>query len=321
MVVMETLPNDWDELQKSLSASILQSSVWAEFQDSLGRSTYFEWSNHWSWVGFEHNLKGIRYLFLPYGPTATLNSLEAVQSVVSTAKNEGFDFVRIEPIGNITIEDLIAVGGEKVVEVEPEYTQLVDLNQEEHQIRRGLNSGHRNLINGTQRRGLSIEISQSDEDFEEFLKMLHDTARRAKVKFHNDDYFWTIKKLLEPKGYAKLYTVRSQQGPVATALFYDYNGVRYYAHAGAYQDLNRKLNGSVSLLWRAIIDAKNASMHSLDLWGVAPGDNQKHKWAGISKFKKGFGGTTIQHLGTYDVPLNTTKYKLYKTYRKLRGRG
>ncbi len=321
MNTMETLPNDWDELQKSLGASILQSSVWAEFQESLGRSTYFEWSNHWSWVGYEHNLKGIKYLFIPYGPTASLNSLQAVQSVVQTAKSEGFDFVRIEPMGKVTPEDLSAISAEKVAEVEPEHTQVINLTLDIHQLRQGLHSGHRNLINGTERRGLKIEISQNDSDFEEFLSMLHDTARRAKVKFHSDDYFWAIKKLLEPKGNSKLYVVRSAEGLVAGALFYDYNGVRYYAHAGAFQEINRKLNGSVSLLWQSIIDAKNLGMHSFDLWGVAPGEDPKHKWAGISKFKKGFGGIAVQHLGTYDIPLNQTKYKLYKTYRKLRGRG
>lgn len=318
---MENLPNDWDELQKSLGASILQSSVWAQFQESLGRSTYFEWSNHWSWVGYEHSVKGIKYLFIPYGPTASLNTLESLQSVVSVANAEKFDFVRLEPLGEITKEDLTHIGAVKVAEVEPEFTQIIDLRQEEHLLRRGLNSGHRNLINGTVRRGLNIEISQKDEDFEEFIKMLHDTAKRAKVKFHSDDYYWAIKKLLEPKGNAKLYIVRSNQGLVAGALFYDYNGVRYYAHAGAYQDMNRKLNGSVSLLWQAIIDAKQSSMHSFDLWGVAPNEDMKHKWAGISKFKKGFGGKTVHHLGTYDIVLNTTKYKLYKTYLKLRGRG
>jgi lipid II:glycine glycyltransferase (peptidoglycan interpeptide bridge formation enzyme) len=62
-------------------------------------------------------------------------------------------------------------------------------------------------------------------------------------------------------------------------------------------------------------------MTSFDLWGVAPSDDVKHKWAGISKFKKGFGGTTIQYLGTYDIPLNNIKYKLYKAYCRIRGRG
>jgi lipid II:glycine glycyltransferase (peptidoglycan interpeptide bridge formation enzyme) len=318
---MNTLPNDWDEFQKSLGASILQSSVWAKFQESLGRSVYFSWSNHWSWVGYKHNLKGVRYLFLPYGPTATLNSQDALRSVVKLAKREGFDFVRLEPMGKITPEDLLSVGARKVAEVEPEYTQVLDLRFDEQQLRRGLNSGHRNLINGTRRRGLKIEVSQTNEDFEEFLKMLHDTARRAKVKFYSDNYFWTIKKNLEPSGNAKLYIARSKQGPVASALFYDYNGTRYYAHAGAYQDINRRLNGSVSLLWQAILDAKNANMTSFDLWGVAPSDDVKHKWAGISKFKKGFGGTTIQYLGTYDIPLNNIKYKLYKAYCRIRGRG
>lgn len=317
---MENLPNDWDELQKSLGASILQSRVWADFQESLSRSTFFEWSNHWSWVGFEHSQKGVRYLFLPYGPTASLNTNECLQSVVELAKREKFDFVRIEPMGKIDADDVALVDGAEVVEVEPKHTQLINLLQDEQQLRRDLNSGHRNLINGAERRGLTVRLTESDEDFEKFLEMLHNTAKRAKVKFHNDDYYWAIKKILGMRGFAKLYVVDSGEGIVAGALFYDYNGIRYYAHAGADQLLNRKLNGSVVLLWRAIIDAKSAGMHTMDLWGVAPNDDPKHKWAGISKFKKGFGGESITHLGTYDIPINHAKYRVYMLYRKFRGR-
>lgn len=318
---METLPNDWDELQKSLHASVLQSTAWAEFQQSLGRNICFEWSNHWSWVGYEHSLKGIRYLFLPYGPTASLNTLDALQSVVTQATSKKFDFIRIEPMGKIDIEDIRKANGIEVAEVEPKYTQIVDLTRDEQQLRKELNSGHRNHINGTERRGLSVRISDKDNDFEVFLSMLHDTAKRSKVKFHDDKYFWGIKKLLGGKGMAKLYVVDSAQGPVSMALFYDYNGVRYYAHAGAYQELNRKLHGSVVLLWQSMLDAKKIGMQSMDLWGVAPNNDPKHKWAGIAEFKKGFGGKTIGNLGTFDIPINQSKYKAYRLYRKLRGRG
>lgn len=317
---MEILPNDWDGLQKSLGASILQSTVWSEFQQSLGRNIYFEFSNHWSWVGFEHSQKGFRYLFIPYGPTASLNTVEAMQSVVARATKEGFDFVRVEPMGKIGVDDLDGINGVEVQEVEPKHTQIINLQEDEQQLRRALNSGHRNLINGAERRGLTVRVSENNADFEVFLGMLHDTAKRSKVKFHDDDYFWMTKSVLGNKGFAKLYMVDSAEQPVAGALFYDYNGVRYYAHAGAYQELNRKLNGSVVLLWAAILDAKQAGMYKVDLWGVAPNDDSGHKWTGISKFKKGFGGHTVNHLGTFDIPINQSKYKAYRLLRKIRGR-
>lgn len=317
---METLPNDWDEIQKGLGASVLQSRVWADVQESMGRKAHFEWSNHWSWVGFERKVRGIRYLLVPYGPTATLKADEALKSLVDYAKAQNFDFIRLEPRGNIKAEDLDNFSAQKITELDPEYTQVVDLTKSEAELRSGLNSGHRNLINGTERRGLQIIQSQDERDLRVFLEMLIDTAKRAKVKFHPEQYYRDLWKIMNPKGNAKLYLAKHDDDYVASALIYDYNGTRYYAHAGAFQALNRKLNASVSLLWRAIIDAKTLGMMSFDLWGVAPSDDPKHKWAGITSFKKGFGGSTVRFLGTYDIPLNNTKYKVYRTISKLRGR-
>lgn len=317
---MENLPNDWDNLQKSLGASVLQSRDWADVQAQMGRRSFFAWSNHWSYVGFERRGSGVRYLLLPYGPTASVEGTEALQSILELAKKESFDFVRIEPRGKISLPEIANVGASEVGEFDPKYTQVVDLTQSIEELRKDLNSGHRNLINGTARRELVIDQSDKDSDFEHFLDMLDDTSKRAKVKFHPHEYYKDVWKVMGARGSARLYIATHENQPVASALFYDYNGVRYYAHAGAFQQLNRKLNASVSLLWQAIIDAKDLGMTGFDMWGVAPGDDPKHKWAGITAFKKGFGGKTISHLGTFDVPINVRKYKLYKAYAKLRGR-
>lgn len=317
---METLPSDWDEIQRGLNASVLQSRVWADVQEALGRKAHFEWSNHWSWVGFERKSRGIRYLLVPYGPTASVKADEALNSLIDYAKSQKFDFVRLEPRGSFKSEDLKKAGAQKVAELDPEHTQVVDLTKTENELRSELNSGHRNLINGTERRGLEIFQSQKEKDFEMFLAMLTDTAKRAKVKFHPHSYYQNIWKVMGTRGSAKLYVAKHGDAYVASALFYDYNGTRYYAHAGAFQQLNRKLNASVSLLWQAIIDAKDIGMTAFDLWGIAPNDDPKHKWAGIAAFKKGFGGNSVKFMGTYDIPINATKYKVYKTLNKLRGR-
>ena len=318
---MENLPNDWDILQKGLKASILQSRIWAQVQESMGRKAHFEWSNHWSWVGFERKSRGIKYLFVPYGPTATVKGKEALKSVVDYARKHSYDFIRIEPIGDFGPHEIKSVGAIKIAEVEPEHTQIIDLNKTEEELRSDLNSGHRNRINGAQKRGIEVAITKSPEDFESFLKMLRDTARRAKVTFFPDSYYKQIYDVMEPNGTAKLYMAKVDGEPIAAALFYDYNGMRYYSHSGAFQELNRKYNATVYLLWRAMLDAKSAGINAIDLWGVAPTDDPKHKWAGISAFKRGYGGETVGFLGTYDIPIKKSKYKIYSMLQKVRGRG
>lgn len=317
---METLPNDWDEIQRGLGASVLQSRVWADVQESMGRKAHFEWSNHWSWVGFERSARGIRYLLVPYGPTATLKTDEALKSLVDYAKSHNFDFIRLEPRGSFKSEELRHFGAQKVAEFDPEYTQVVDLTKTEAELRSGLNSGHRNRINGADKRGIDVTITASADDFESFLAMINDTAKRAKVTFHPDQYYKDVYRVMEPRGVAKLYIAKVGGKPITASLFYDYNGMRYYSHSGAFQELNRKYNATVYLLWRAMLDAKASGLSQIDLWGVAPNDDPKHKWAGLTAFKKGFGGSTVRFLGTYDIPLNNTKYRIYKTISKLRGR-
>ena len=245
---METLPNDWDEIQKGLNASVLQSRIWSDVQESMGRKAHFEWSNHWSWVGFERKSKGIRYLLVPYGPTASLKADEALHSLVTYAKSKKFDFIRFEPRGGFKPDDLAKFGAQKVAELDPEYTQVVDLTKTEDEMRSQLNSGHRNRINGADKRGLQVSITTSSEDFDSFLAMLKDTAKRAKVSFYPSQYYKDIFKIMEPRGAAKLYIAKVNGEPVAASLFYDYNGIRYYSHSGAFQDLNRKYNATASKL-------------------------------------------------------------------------
>ncbi len=317
---MENLPNDWDIIQKGLDASILQSNVWADVQQNLGRKAHFEWSNHWSWLGFERKAHGIKYLFFPYGPTASVKAEEALDSIKAYATKHSYDFIRMEPMGNFTKAELNRAGAVKTLEIEPEHTQVINLNKTEEELRKDLKPNHRNLINGTNRRGIVVTQTSSDSDFKDFLLMLKDTAKNSKVKFYNDNYYENIWQTMQPRGNAKLYISKVDNKAVSAAIFYDYNGTRYYAHAGAFQQINRKVNASISLLWQAILDAKKLGMDKFDLWGVAPVENPKHKWTGITSFKKGFGGEPVDYLGTYDIPIKKSKYKAYSMLQKLRGR-
>lgn len=322
MATRRTPPESWDQTLRTKGGHFLQSRVWAQFQAAVGREVYYSERDGWMWQGVLRTSRGIRYLFSSYGPTTTSGPsfAESLSDLASAGRQLGCDFVRFEPIGHVSQSDLEARGAVKIKEVQPQLTRLINLTKSEDELRSDLASGHRNLINGTDRRGIKIEIIDSKEVVDEFIKMLNDTARRSKVTFHPDWYFRKLIEVLLPSRAAKLYLASVEGKPVATALFYDWGGTRYYGHAGAYQELNRQHKASVSLVWQAILDAKSDGKSSFDLWGVAPEGQPDHPWAGLTQFKTSFGGESVSYLGTWDLPLKPTKYRLYSLYRRLKGR-
>jgi lipid II:glycine glycyltransferase (peptidoglycan interpeptide bridge formation enzyme) len=67
-----------------------------------------------------------------------------------------------------------------------------------------------------------------------------------------------------------------------------------------------------------MINAKHRGMQHMDLFGIAPDDAPaSHPWQGFSAFKKKFGGSVVQHAGTWDIPL-TGKYRLYSSAQRAR---
>jgi hypothetical protein len=313
---------EWDQKLIDLEGHFLQSRAWAQFQTVIGREVYCGEGDDWCWMAVFRASKGIRYLLCSYGPVASSGKAfeKGFASLCAAAQEMGCDFVRFEPTKNITETRLKTLGARRINEVQPARTRIVDLTRGEAELRMDLSSGHRNLINGTEKRGISLRAGGVGDDIEEFLSMLQETARRSGVKFYPDWYYRKLIEVLLPLGSASFYMAEVGGKRVAGALFYDWQGRRYYAHAGAHQQLNREHKASVSLVWKAILDAKSKGYKQFDLWGVAPAGEPDHPWAGITQFKTSFGGRTIEYAGSWDWPLKKAKYGLYGLYRKMKGR-
>lgn len=315
-------PDDWDLTLQHRQGSFLQSRAWAAFQEALGRGVVYSEGQGYQWLAGIRRSHGLSYLMCSYGPAAdSPGAMRAAnESVVRAARELNLDFVRIEPQKQASAEMLSKIGAHQIAEADPTHNHVIDLTDTEEVLRGALDSGHRNRVNGTERRGISIHHSHAQQDFSVFLEMLHDTANRSGVQFYPDSYFRAMFATFRAHGVATLYLAKAEGKPVAAALFYDWGKTRYYAHAGAFQEQNRKLKASVSLVWQAILDAKQAGLESFDLWGVAPEGDENHHLASLSHFKRGFGGQAVAYAGTWDIPVKPAKYRLYRVYRRLKGR-
>ncbi len=313
---MQFNDDTWSQIQLELGGHALQSAAWAAFQQRLGREMVREVGEGWSYQGFIMRSRGgVRYLYCPYGPT--LGDRGAMEQVVESWAGLNVDFVRCEPVGGVSEAVLRRLGMRLVQEVQPRHTLMVDLTLDEEELRRGLSSGHRNAINGAERRGLSFRAGSEAGDLEHFLNLIHATAARTGFRPHGDEYFRAMLETLGPMGAAKLFVAEHEGRVVAAAISLDYAGTRAYLHAASDVEA-RKLQMAAPLVWRMMLDGKEAGMTAFDLWGIAPeGAPASHPWSGFTQFKRAFGGAQRDYVGTWELPVRPLRYRAYAFSKRL----
>ncbi len=130
--------------------------------------------------------------------------------------------------------------------------------------------------------------------------------------------FFVLEILISKDLKASLAVAQYQNHVIAANIVLDFNGARTYLH-GATSNLHRNVMAQYALHWFLIKDAKQKGFKVFDFWGVAPENaSVKHAWAGISRYKRGWGGREISMPGTYDAPVKRTWYCLYTLARKIR---
>lgn len=312
------LPAGWDQGVLSLRGHVLQSRAWARVQARLGYEVLSMAHRDWCWLGVLRSAGPFRYLYLPFGPTlrnpAALPA--AVEGARLRARRRGAAFVRLEP-DQVSGHDLIALSGRQVRSRQHQHTLRLRIDVDDATLRGGLNRGHRSRINTVEKRGLSVEQVQDPADIGDFVGMLRQTESRATFYSHDDPYYRAIADELMPTGEAVLYYASAQGRRVAGALLLDYGTTRYYAFAGSDTE-GRGVMPAPPLVWRTILDARAKGLQWFDFWGIAPPDEPDHSWAGITEFKRGFGGEVHSRAGTWEIPVRELSSRLFTLAQKLR---
>ena len=266
------------------------------------------------------------YLFCPYGPTVVKST--TLKALKSLAKENNCFFLRIEPLEKLSETSLKKYNLKPSKHINPADTWLLDLTAEKETLLTNFSQGTRTRYNTFAKKGLSVRISKDPKDIKHLNRLQSKLAKEKGINTFEGDY---LKHELEMP-FASLYLVEYTEKPesdpktpakspkiIAASLFFDdeENKTRFYMQSAADSDY-KKLPATVALLSTAIFDAKEKGLELFDFWGIAPDNAPKnHPWSGFTAFKKSFGGFERNYAGTFDLPLNKTKYLLYKLLRKL----
>jgi lipid II:glycine glycyltransferase (peptidoglycan interpeptide bridge formation enzyme) len=291
----------------------LQSDHWKALQEKLGRRSISRQGEGWRYTAYLETGRLSTRLYAPYGPEADSEAAleQALQSLRTEAKKLGASFVRFEP-GLLGSDELFArLGAVRSARVQPEATSVVDLSQNADAIVSRMSPSSRNLYRNYAKKGVTIRSTTDVASIEVLLTFLHEVAEHTGMKAHSDEYLRAQAETFFERNCAKLYVGEFEGSPIVACLVYDYDGVRYYAHAAAGYE-HRNLSAGTSIVGQMILDAKNDGMTAFDLYGIWPDADNGTAHGGITKFKRSFGGDDRIYRGTWELPVKPLQYRLYR---------
>lgn len=333
MQIFETTDiKEFNDFLISQGASILQSWQWGDFQKKLGRKVWrlLLSSNVGKPLAAATIVKmplprGKCYLYAPRGPViAPSPHLKKIWQLIldklqDLAIGEKPIFFRIDPAiagfgMSFRPEEL---GFVKIPwEAQPQTTQVLDISKTEADLLHTAKPKTRYNINLAQRKGITIERLTNSTKLKAFWELLQETSSRDGFSTYPYTYYLNLVEVLGKSNMAELILTSYHNRPLAGALTAYFGRQAIYLH-GASSDRLRSLMAPYLVQWEGIMAAKAHDCTTYDFGGTAPAGSSNHPWAGITRFKSGFGGKEFRFVGAFDLPFDKRWYFVYKFARGL----
>lgn len=300
--------DEWDQRVIELNGSILQSWDWGDFQKALGfglhRFSGADFINQTTEIPLA---AGKKYLYSGRGP---LGNISSARSDIDTLarKDHKIVFARIEPSEAPNLP-------KAAKDTQPTHYWLLDLEQSEEEILARMKPKTRYNINLAQRKGVTVREG-SEKDLLDAYKLLLETSRRNKFSLHPQDYYWRMWECLQPQA-LRLLVAEYQGLPLACMFLTLFGTTATYAHGGSSSRMQQAM-APYLLHWEAIKLSKQLGYKYYDFGGIAPAGETDHPWAGITRFKKSFGGFELIFPGSFEIIYAPLWYNVYRNARTLR---
>ncbi len=333
-----TKPEELNEFISSQKRTqFLQSWQWGAFQHAIPNTIFrfglYDTELLASALIIQHTMPlGKKYWYCPRGPIVTVHQpIEQYQKtmqlmideIVSRADKVGAMFVKIEPPieyrNKHQFEQAVAkYQVEQVQFVQPQDSWYLDLDRSKSDLLKAMHQKTRYNIRLAERKGVAFRKAGAVDDFDSFWKLMKMTTKRDKLHSHNRSYYREMLRLLGQSEFMRMFVAEYEGKVIAANIVTFFGDTVTYMH-GASSNKHRNLMAPHLLQWEQIKRAKERGHQYYDFWGVVPvGDNADSKsshmksWAGITRFKKGFGGEGVSYVGAYDIVLDKSWYTAYK---------
>jgi len=195
---------------------------------------------------------------------------------------------------------------------------LLDIKPTEEELFNGMHSKHRYNARYALKKGVTIELAENDQDFDEFFKIFKITALRQNYHIRPKRYYQLIWEELHPKDMCHILIAKYQQEVLGAWMLFVHEKVLYYPYGGSTQD-NKNLFASNALGWESIRFGKSKGCELFDMWGAADDLNdESDPYFGFTNFKAKFNGRHVKYMDSYDIIINRPLYLLFTRLNDIR---
>ncbi len=309
--------NEWERFVLAQKPqTFLQSWNWGETNREIGnqviRLGFFDSNKQ---VGcaqiIEERARRGPYFLIPGGPLLDWKNESLVLFVVDElkklARQEKVWFIRTRPelLDSSENKNILASLGfvPAPMHLSAENTWVLDITPDEEKLLAGMRKTTRYLIRQSLSKGLTVESHHDSKQINVLTRLQEETVLRHKFVGFSEKLFKAQMDIFGQDKEALLFICKKEKETLAAAIIIFYGECAYYHHSGS-TGKYRELPFSYFLQWNIIKQAKSLGFNKYNFWGIAANDNPKHRFAGVTIFKKGFGGEQIDWLHAHDLPIS-----------------
>ena len=333
-IIDATDQKKWDKFVTSHDdANFLQSWAWGEFHESRGKTVIRRIAVddkdkiQAAYVGQVETAKRGTYMAIAGGPILDWSDKKLVKAIFKDMKEQGEAnhcvFVRVRPQITETEKNrkLFANLGLKSAPMylSVEFAGVLDLEKSEEEILAGAAQGLRRKIRKANKSGITVETSTDPKDIKKFYEIQLETAARHKFVEFSEDFLRKQFEAFAKYDEVKLYTAKLD-GKILAQNFMIFYGNEVSYHYGVSTELGTKYSGAPLLHMQAMRDARDRGITRYNFWGITGLDETKHRFYGVSQFKRSFGVSELKYLHAHDIVIQPTKYKIDCLIEKTRAK-
>lgn len=306
-------------LEKHPEVNFLQSIEWGELHAGLGDVVIrggikINGVLSATWLGIVKDAKRGRYLEVPGGPVLDWTNVETVQMALTElkriAKRQHCVFVRFRPAAVESFELLQLLQQHGIrrapMHLHAEHTSVIDLTPDEQTLMANMRRQTRYEVRRVAKRGLTvISTTPTEDDIDEFYQLQKATALRHGFITSSLQFLQALRQSLGDT--LQLYRAEKDGVLLNLALVIEWGNEAAYFEAAS-TDGARKEPGAYGIIWQVIRNAKKHGIKRLNLWGIAYNNNPKHRYAGVTTFKRGFGGEDVVYCPAHDIVVHRGRY-------------
>lgn len=321
---VKTIENqtEWDEFVTAHpDANFLQSWDFYEFYFSRGfdivRRGIYDENNQLVGVyaGEVEPAKRGRHLAVAGGPIFDWTNQEIKNLIFSDMKQQAkklkCTFVRVRPQLQNTPENakiFQQLGFRKApMYLSVEFAGVLNLENSEEEILKNMRQRLRRALRKAEKNQIAIEKTSDPKAIHDFYQIELQTAKRHDFYAFSEDFLTKQFAAFAKNDEAVLY-IAKLNGEILAENFMIFYGNEASYHYGVSSELGTKYSGAPLLHMEAMRDARKRGIKRYNFWGIVDENDTKHRFYGVSVFKRGFGVEELKYLEARDLVLDKISY-------------